>query len=355
MADVTWEHVPQLVPRRWVAAARVRQQILPHLTEKVSAFINTGDGHVRLVGDLTDCQSAARHLTRFSPEIADLADPEDYVCVKLAAPLGILGNAWTGVNKVIGGPNPLTNSIVGGLVGGGLGYAGGAMMEHLFPERFLERGKLRKTLGALGAGMGVLPGAWKGYTYGRNDGTSFLQGMTTPDSAPPVRPELQKLSQELADIEINDTMRRLNEHASIELIKQSYGGALDVQSVPVDAFNRAVWNDMRLGIAAQNNPYGSKSQWGDDDQAMHTPPQLAAAATGLMSGIAQQMGTPILRPRDVIAGLASAGVGLVTANIAGRTLSALAGLTPEAQLGLQQAGMWGGIIRHIVPPLFGYR
>jgi hypothetical protein len=34
-------------------------------------------------------------------------------------------------------------------------------------------------------------------------------------------------------------------------------------------------------------------------------------------------------------------------------LGALAGLSPEAQQGLQRAGMWAGVLRAVVPPVYG--
>jgi hypothetical protein len=85
----------------------------------------------------------------------------------------------------------------------------------------------------------------------------------------------------------------------------------------------------------------------------YTPPQFAAATTGLMTGISTNMQSPIIRPIDVINGIASAGVGLATAHVAGRALSALAGLTPEGQNKLQEMGLWGGMMHAMVPSLFG--
>jgi hypothetical protein len=85
----------------------------------------------------------------------------------------------------------------------------------------------------------------------------------------------------------------------------------------------------------------------------HTPPQFAAATTGLMSGISANTRSPIIRPIDVVTGIASAGVGLATAHVVGKTLSALAGLTPAGQNKLQDMGLWGGMMHAIVPPMFG--
>jgi hypothetical protein len=65
------------------------------------------------------------------------------------------------------------------------------------------------------------------------------------------------------------------------------------------------------------------------------------------------MQSPIIRPIDVIHGIASAGVGLATATLAGKALSAMAGLTPAGQAKLQDLGLWGGMMHAVVPSLFG--
>jgi hypothetical protein len=72
-----------------------------------------------------------------------------------------------------------------------------------------------------------------------------------------------------------------------------------------------------------------------------------------MSGIAARSRSSIISPSTVINSLASAGVGLATANIAGRTIGALAGLTPGAQEKIQDAGLWAGMLHTVIPPLFG--
>jgi hypothetical protein len=119
------------------------------------------------------------------------------------------------------------------------------------------------------------------------------------------------------------------------------GTGLWAPSVPVPQFNSMVWNDVNKG---RYSPYGG-----------HTSPSIGAATTGFMSGLATQNRSPIISPATVINGIASAGVGLATANIAGRALSALAGLTPEAQNKLQDMGLYGGMLHAIVPSMFGGR
>lgn len=227
-----------------------------------------------------------------------------------------LDKVWNYGNAALGGPTPMSNGIVAGLLLGGLGYGGGALAEHLFPERYIERGKLRRTMGMTGALAGLGLGAMNAHSRARQMDTSFLRGLFTDNrTVPPFV------------------------HEKVGFAGAGDNGGLYAQSVPVPQFNQAAWNDVQKGI---QNPYG-----------MHTSPQLAAAATGLMSGISTGVRSPIIRPADVINGIASAGVGLATATMAGKALSALAGLTPEAQNKLQDMGLWAGMMHAIIPPMFG--
>lgn len=256
---------------------------------------------------------------------------EREVLLKRGAFFPAVGQAWDYANNALGGSRPLSNAIVSSLALGGLGYGAGTLMEHLFPERYVERGKLRKTLGLAGVLGGVGIGANNAYANARATGTTFGRGWLVPNNALP-----KDLAVKTGAFEGDNDI-----------------SGLMTPSIPVDAFNRVVWNDVRKGVVGnQYNPYGTKSPWGSNEQPMHTPPQLASATTGLMSGISQMAGSPVLRPADVIHGIASAGVGLATAHLAGKTLSALAGLTPEAQNKLQDMGLWAGMLHAVVPPLF---
>jgi len=118
-------------------------------------------------------------------------------------------------------------------------------------------------------------------------------------------------------------------------------GSLNTPFIPVQQFNQAVWRDTQKGMS--------------NGFATHTPPAYAAATTGFMTGLSAGSRSSIISPMNIIHGIASAGVGLATANIAGRTLSALAGLTPAGQNTLQDMGLWGGMMHAIVPPMMGFR
>jgi len=244
--------------------------------------------------------------------------------------------------QALGGPTPLTNALVGGLVAGGLGYGAGALAENLFPERYVERGKLRRTLGAMGLLGGAGFGAVNAYTNARASMPpkqfqqapvwNTMRGFFMRNDLPPMdwpQPHHSDVSPSI--------MADVSKTAS----NSNWGGVVQQPFISVPQFNNAVWRDTQLGMY---NGFQS-----------HTPPAYAAATTGLMTGLSAGTQSSIISPSDVIRGIASAGVGLATANLAGRALSALAGLTPAGQHKLQDMGLWGGMMHAIVPSMLGIR
>jgi hypothetical protein len=318
-------------------------------------------------------------------------DPDDWVLIKKgAAPLGFIGKPMEFAGKLTGGASPLSNALAGALMTGGLGYGTGWLLEHLFPERFVERGRLRKTLGAVGALGGAAIPAWQ---WRQNALTAREAGqplgavgsLVTPTNKLPVsqpmtdrvnmqahtmgpegaaydpaqaqyvgREKLQAMRQWLGDLPDAPEIFIKSVEGLLKVGQGMGAGGVGLRAVPMDAFNRAIWNDVRMGMTASRNPYGTKSPWGDNEQPMHTPPQLGAATAGLASGVQQMYGNQsVLSPMHFVRGLATAGVDLATAKIVGGTLGALGGLTPTAQKKLQDVGVWGGLIRGTVGSMLG--
>jgi hypothetical protein len=256
--------------------------------------------------------------------VEDSARPDwtNEVLLKCGSSIPLVTPLWNAGNKLLMGPSPLSRGIVSGLMAGGLGYGAGTLAEHLFPKKYIERGKLRRTLATIGALGGLGVAGLGGYSNARALGTGFFRGLLTNNKTPVVYPyEQQKLD------EANE--------------KQSFfpqAQPLFTPTISVPQFNNAAWTDVQRGMI--------------NGFQQHTPPQYAAATTGFMTGLAASQRSPIISPATVISGLASAGVGLATAHVAGRALSALAGLTPAGQQKLQDLGMWGGMMHAIVPALF---
>ena len=97
----------------------------------------------------------------------DVMPNPDYEILVKKAGIPILTPFVDYTQKALGGPTPLTNALVGGLVAGGLGYGAGALAENLFPERYVERGKLRRTLGTVGLLGGAGFGTMNAYSNAR--------------------------------------------------------------------------------------------------------------------------------------------------------------------------------------------
>lgn len=237
------------------------------------------------------------------------------ILLKTAA-IPYLSHAYDFGNKILGGPSPLSKAIVSGLMLGGAGYGAGALAENLFPKRYIKRGPFRRTLGMLGLGAGAVLGGVNAYSNARLNNQSFLRALVSRNDNTETPPAIKELQEKAGNFS---------------------QASLYAPTVSVPNFNAATWQSV-----SQNNGFSP-------------PPSYAAAATGLMSGLSAQQRSPIIRPVDVIRGVASAGVGLATANIAGRALSAMAGLTPDGQKKLQDMGMWGGMLHAIVPSVFGQR
>lgn len=231
--------------------------------------------------------------------------------------------AFDYAQKAMGGATPLTNALLIGLTAGGLGYGAGTLAENLFPERYMERGRLRKTLGLAGALTGLGYGAMAAHTNARANDKPWSHGwLIRNDSTPKYK---------MPHIKIGNW-----------LDPAAFGhSGVAAPSIEVQRMNEAIWRDAHKGMynGFQN----------------HTPPAYAATASGFMTGLSAGMQSPIIRPVDVISGIASAGVGLATATVAGKALSALAGLTPAAQEKIQDMGLWGGMMHAIVPAMMGLR
>lgn len=238
--------------------------------------------------------------------------------------------AW---NKPLGefGTSPLASMLTSGLLGGGLGYMGGALAEHLLPEDIIERGKLRKTTAILGALAGAAPPAYLGTvgmrlnaSEGKNPWKAWIE------------PNTFFGAQKKAIHSAYEHIKTLSDESAEEIVKQAFdenlndAGLMHLPFIPVDAFNRTVMMD----------PYAT------------LPLQIATA--GLTEAANQAKGnTGIISPYDIARIGVGMGAGLSQAYLGGKVLGALAGLTPQAQKTLQQAGMFAGALKAVVPGLFG--
>ena len=388
-----WQQVPGLVASRYKEASAIQRSIrkiakrLPSTDygdcfwnpETKTVWVVLGDGDDEQVHQLWHNSLKAINgiqEVKTEAEAGPYSDPA-WVRIKTAeGALGVLNKPyeWAGIPS--GGPSPMSNSLVTGLIGAGLGYGGGALAEYLFPERFVERGKLRRNLALLGGLGGAalhIPQGVANMQLNRSatGKPHVLRSFLGSDSQQQMHPDLLNW-QAFQNGEKSGQLQMMKEatahlpklpgviqrsaatFAKMAFTDSGYGS---VKPVAVDSFNRAIWNDVHNGInSSQSNPYGTRGVYDDNSQVYRTPPAHAAAATGLVSGVQQMYGNrPLLSPRHFMSGLANAGVDLVTARVAGGVLGALGGLKPDAQKKLQDMGLWSGLIRGVTGSVLGLR
>lgn len=204
------------------------------------------------------------------------------------------------INQHWGGPRPLTNLLIGAGLGSLGGYGVGRLAESLLPEKYFEPGALRRRGAMLGGAMLAAPAAYQAFDNVRQTGElgSVMDRWPVPEKAAAVKEALDLFE---------PTIHR-------------------------SAFSQAIFGDP------------------------NTPPALQAASAGLVEAAsAIRGGSDWISPFDVGRVAVGAGVGLASGMIAGKALGMLAGLTPHAQQGLQQVGMWSGILNAVVPKALGLR
>ena len=102
-----------------------------------------------------------------------------------------------------------------------------------------------------------------------------------------------------------------------------------VPQIPVNQFNNFVMNDP------------------------NTPRPIQAATAGLTTAASMSRGgVNLVSPFDVGKIAVGMGSGLVSGMLVGKTLGALAGLTPVAQEKIQNAGVMAGMLTNVVPMAF---
>ena len=212
-----------------------------------------------------------------------------------------------------GNPTPVSAMIGSGLLGAGLGYGTGWLLEHLISKKYMNRGRLRKTLGILGGLGAAVPGALWGVTNVQQ-GLPFNKASCAKYEKP--LPE---------EAELNEFfVKSLQKYADI-------AGGAGGDKIDVDAFNEILWNP--------GDPF--------------TPPAIRAGASGLVTGAGEVIGSNFITPKDIARVAVGAGAGYVSGSIVGKTLGALAGLTPPVQEKLQQIGTWSGVLKSIIPSVLG--
>lgn len=222
------------------------------------------------------------------------ADGEGGVPV-IAPAADVLGWRAGDLNAHWGGPRPLSNLLVGSALGALGGYGLGRVAEEVLPARYFAPGGVRKRTALLGGLLGAAVPTWQAFDNVRQTGDLS----SVVDRWPAEKP------------------------------------------AAADLFEPMIRRD-RFVAAVLGDPY--------------TPPPLAAATAGLVEAASVVGGgSGLVSPWDVSRIAVGAGAGLVSGVVAGKVLGLLAGLSPQAQHEVQQAGLWAGALRQVVPPALGLK
>lgn len=350
----TWTDLSQTIRDRLDACLPLYKRAVAFMADPAVSVVaicpDTVSVFLKSAGELSE--ESKKALEFFHHVHRDLTF-DDMVFLKTSVQLSSLtspvAQTMQTAQRMIGGPNALTNSLVGGALTGLGGYALGSAYDNLVPrtlKRLLPHGPndeetigethMARNLGLLGAGAGASFGALRGATNmlnGHSLGESWL-GQHPWHNAP---------------TDIPGAVNPLFEKAASET------GALFVPTIPVDAFNRAIWTNV-----GPQNPFGTRDAWGDNSQPMHTPPQVAASIGGLISAAGAAKGSGFVSPWDVAQVVTHAGInsgigglaGAATGLMAGKMLGALAGLSPAAQQQIQRTGLWAGVMTGLAKSIF---
>lgn len=250
---------------------------------------------------------------------------------------GPIGHAagWkpNAVTRAMGGPNTLTASLGSGLLGAGLGYGAGWVTDRLLFKKHREPGeksRLPWVGAALGGLAGAAPAAWAGYRGWFKDpsGLANKANELGPYTDSPLPHD--KISQSEIKTLVDQLVDAFPEQSLREKSADIFSGSGFNQSIPVDRFNKVIW---------------------EDDQ---TPANMRAATSGLIEGAsALRSGAGTVSPSDIARIAVGMGSGYLSGLVVGKTLGALAGIPNSAQRSLQQAGIWAGLINNVVPIAFG--
>jgi len=284
-------------------------------------------------------------------------------------------------------PGPISSMLTTGLLGAGLGYGAGWLGEKLMPGRW-ERGKLRKTLAALGGLAGAVPGAaWAGFNVAAGKpwySSELLQALPRhPTTGKPIEVPLhsfdpdQRARYEQQAFEQagkqGSYYGRLADELPGELGKQ-YKAAIEKVARDWGAEARALTGEEAFLVKHAFGPdtfgpnlYQPKRPKGPLDVDVDAlgnvlwevgaKPQEAAMTMGALHA-AQQMpgGTSEpgwVTPKQMAHLAANMGAGYVSGALVGSALGLLTGMPRSTQQTLKNTGMYMGIVNSVVPRLFG--
>lgn len=392
-AAVTGQLAQELALLCAAPAWDVRQKVAGLITSvPVGVHFNPFDEHYGLHAvnptsqDIALMKAACSRVGSVRHDMLDdvAASNGEWIKVAYSKPVRWLGEALNFFpgNPYAGAPNfpsPLAATLTSGLVGAGLGYGGGALIERFLPDKW-KKNRLRNTLAALGGMAGAAPGlAWMYTNVARgvpwNDNSLLNHPPTTghadygtPDQ---LSGELNKkflvpARQEPEPVQFDSRFSNPSEALPTDL-GNKYMTAVDhyVDTIADDR-DRLLKEAFDSDTGAAGGAFQSRQATPLDTNVdlmgrvlwdTGASPQLAAQTMGALYA-AQQMPSPRSRPGWVTPGqmaslAANMGAGYISGALVGSALGLLTGMPEETQDKLKQTGMYLGVVQSVVPHLFG--
>jgi hypothetical protein len=195
--------------------------------------------------------------------------------------------------------------LASGVLGAGLGYGGASLLSHFLPNHW-DQGKFRRTGLLLGGAAGAAPGAVETLK-------SLLISQPMTDGSHMNREPLEKKSEYLP-------------HSP----RYSSGPVIDSE-----AMLRTVWKSPML--------------------AKQLTPKEQSLFTGAMTSVQQISRSPYVTPVDMARLTAGMGTGYASGLVVGKVLGTLTGMPAGTQKLLADTGMYAGVVKSVLPMIFGGR
>lgn len=271
--------------------------------------------------------------------------------------------SWLGgAQSLAGGPNALTNMAAYGLLGAGLGFggasAGTALVNAIAPGTLDRRQAVRNaTLAGALLGGGLWPAYRASVAYrapGSPAAGSLWRALTTTWPNDGAAAAGAPKTGSIFPLWLLERLSRGAGGASRVKVANDEDGAesdtgLFTPSIPVDAFNNAVWLDVR----ARANPFGTRSPF-ESARAPLTPPPAALAVTSTVSAAGRLAGAGAVSPYHVAkAAVLGGGAGWLGGLVLGKTVGRLAAMSPGAQAAARRTGLWAGAVTGAARAAFG--
>ena len=206
-------------------------------------------------------------------------------------------------------PSPLASLLASGILGAGLGYAGATLASGLLPGRW-DKKKFRRTGLLLGGMAGAAPGALETFK-------SLLIGQPVTDGS-----HMQHKNS-------NPKTGALEDGYLPRTPKYSPGPVIDSE-----AMLHTIWRSPMV--------------------SGQLTPKERSLMTGVLSSTRQIADSPYLTPADMARLTAGMGVGYASGLVAGKVLGVLTGMPPDTQKTLADTGMYAGVVKSVLPMVFGW-